>query len=86
MESESTVIKEFEESFKRIREEGVLFCPKCKRFTPFTKLKFFGKDSEGFDISDPNPNAISRFEGYKYICSKCGTRINSQVNLGDIEI
>jgi len=60
-----------------IEKEGFLFCPSCKRFTPFSSFKFYGKDFSGKTKESENSDEIMDFEGYRYRCDKCHLLVDS---------
>lgn len=84
-----TVIKNKEEELtqllEKIEDEGVLWCPNCKHFTPFCDFKFYGENSSKQEIQTLDLKEIKKFSGYKYRCKKCRTRIDS-VKIGEIEV
>lgn len=71
---------------EKIKREGILFCPTCKKFTKINNLKFYGKDEIGMKIESIQIEDIEEFHGYKYQCSNCGMRIDSEKNLGEINV
>jgi len=77
---------ELQELIKRIQKEENLFCPNCKKFRKITNFKIYGKDKVGLEIESIHTEDLEEFLGYKYSCFKCGTRIDSEQNLGDVEV
>jgi len=76
--------KELLDLVEQIKAKGILWCPTCKAFTSFLNFQFYGKDSKEQKIHHKNMSKLQEFEGYSYICKKCGLRIDSEKNLGEI--
>lgn len=70
---------------KQVENGKRLFCPACKKFTPFAHFKLYGKDFNGIQIETNNPKDLEEFEGYRYKCTKCLGNLDSN-KIGEIEV
>jgi rubrerythrin len=75
------------EAIKKVEENKELWCSHCSKFTPYTDglITFHGKNEKGEQISSTNHKDIFEYEGYVYICSKCGY-VNEGITIDRIEI
>jgi len=80
-----TMLESLAERIKTIQENKDLWCPLCKKFTPYKDLTFHGKNEKGEKVSSFNYEDIFEYEGFVYACSICN-HIHEGKEIGRIEV